>query len=1209
MRQINAIQRMLLVVAILAFAIVGQFQNIYAGGDNDPADVGNDTNADQGKPTRVQLYTPGEVVVAIQGESSLVRFSANLLDSMSHGTSTEEIVLLKLEDGKSPEVAATELMDSAWVKYAHPNYVLQNVHPVQGSYPFSDKLSTGNYTTQSATVTLNTSTSLSVASGDGIQIAVIDGGIDLSHNLLEGSASYGYDYVDNDAVAFDELGGYASGHGTFVAGVIHLIAPDANLVAYRIMNANGQGDGFGLAQAIVQAVNDGCDVINLSLVLTDRHLVVRDAINYARDNGVVVVAAAGNSATDAPCYPAAEEHTIAVTATDTTLQTAHFANFGDYVDVSAPGTNIYSAFQGGENAWWSGTSFAAPFVTGQVAALRELRPTSSTSEIKTAITSTAVKTEPEGPGNGVIDPVASLSRITDTLSATVTPDTVEFNHVLGTNYFVAPTSTVLLTSDNAPASYTTEVITDSAISGSPVVVVCLRETVGMTNDSVVIDYCNLDAWPVGEYYNTVLFHVDGISRAAELTVKFTVDSATSAPPVASITPSTLFFTVPLGADPIVQKTAILSSTNSPAPYTAFVAPSGSAFTRLLDTAGMTPDSIRVEVNPSGFTSPGFYYDTALFYVEGVSAPAVLTVSLQITADTGTTEVASLVYDSSDVMFNIEQGSTVIKTGVIWVNSTNAPARFFAEVQNAFVTFLSLHDSIGVTNDSVAFDVAATGLSEGVYSNTILFTVDGVSNNPVGATVWLTVTSSGTTGDSAYATPSFSFFTAPFGVDTSQQMNILVGASGPSKPFVASHLSASNFTPFIDSVGFTDPLGTGDTLGAGDDIITYNVTSSSSWAVGIYADTIMIGVDSVTNSPLYVIQYLNITDSVPDTTGPATSPHIVRIGETGPMSLGQFATIDLTYDAPTNNIGGFDFLITYDASALTFIQADEGSLYPEKEWEYFSSRHSPDSSGTPTSGGIIRIVGLADLNNGDHHPITFAVDQGDTFATLTFQTGLDSSLAGTFQPVRWLWMDCGDNAISNTFGDTLFVSRYVFDYNSSGSDTGLNIRTELTDPTASFPTIGGAPAVCDGTESITPPIRLVDFLNGGIRVMGNDTIVDTIVTDTIGTDTTGTDTIGTDTLSDTIGTVSVVAVGNHPNPFNPTTKISFTLTAPAQTSLTIYDILGRKVKSFDMSRLGAGQHQVEWNGDNEQGRRVASGIYLYRLVAGTTAVSRKMVLLK
>jgi flagellar hook assembly protein FlgD len=118
-----------------------------------------------------------------------------------------------------------------------------------------------------------------------------------------------------------------------------------------------------------------------------------------------------------------------------------------------------------------------------------------------------------------------------------------------------------------------------------------------------------------------------------------------------------------------------------------------------------------------------------------------------------------------------------------------------------------------------------------------------------------------------------------------------------------------------------------------------------------------------------------------------------------------------------------------------------------------------------------------------------------------------------------------------------------------------------------------------------------------------------VTDTTGTDTLGTDTLGTDTLGDSSGLVSLVEVGNHPNPFNPTTTISFSLTAPAQTSLFIYDILGRKVKSFEMSRLPTGRHEVQWNGENEAGAKVASGVYLYRLVAGSKAVSRKMVLLK
>ena len=128
-----------------------------------------------------------------------------------------------------------------------------------------------------------------------------------------------------------------SGHGTFVAGVVHLAAPDAQIRAYRIADAEGYGDGFKLARAIEQAALDGCDVINLSVALLKRHLAVRDAMLYAEDVGALVVAAAGNLGTDDLVYPAAEASAMAVGAVNPSLILTEFSTYGSHLAVCAPG--------------------------------------------------------------------------------------------------------------------------------------------------------------------------------------------------------------------------------------------------------------------------------------------------------------------------------------------------------------------------------------------------------------------------------------------------------------------------------------------------------------------------------------------------------------------------------------------------------------------------------------------------------------------------------------------------------------------------------------------------------------------------------------------------------------------------------------------------------------------------------------------------------
>jgi len=93
----------------------------------------------------------------------------------------------------------------------------------------SDVQAIGDYDGQAAAEALNLSGVRPYATGDGIRVAVIDGGVDYTHTLLSGHVLSGYDFVDLDGDAFDEPGGYASGHGTFVAGLVHLVAPAAEM--------------------------------------------------------------------------------------------------------------------------------------------------------------------------------------------------------------------------------------------------------------------------------------------------------------------------------------------------------------------------------------------------------------------------------------------------------------------------------------------------------------------------------------------------------------------------------------------------------------------------------------------------------------------------------------------------------------------------------------------------------------------------------------------------------------------------------------------------------------------------------------------------------------------------------------------------------------------------------------------------------------------
>jgi subtilisin family serine protease len=142
----------------------------------------------------------------------------------------------------------------------------------------------------------------------------------------------------------------------------------------RVLDTEGYGDDFTIARAISYAVQNGADVINLSLGSQNRSKLLLSASEDAIQNGVLVAAAAGNSNSVAPEYPAAGDRVgapsgglVAVTSVNMYGQKSDFANYGRWVDMAAPGEEIRSTFPGSNYAYWSGTSMATPFVSGQAA--------------------------------------------------------------------------------------------------------------------------------------------------------------------------------------------------------------------------------------------------------------------------------------------------------------------------------------------------------------------------------------------------------------------------------------------------------------------------------------------------------------------------------------------------------------------------------------------------------------------------------------------------------------------------------------------------------------------------------------------------------------------------------------------------------------------------------------------------------------------------
>ncbi|MGV9254244.1 type VII secretion-associated serine protease mycosin [Streptomyces sp. NPDC003697] len=277
------------------------------------------------------------------------------------------------------------------------------------------------------------------STGKGVRVAVIDTGVDVRNPQLRAAvdAAKGKNYLPAKNAKGEKIDrGNAQGttdtvgHGTRVAGIIAArpakgtgfvgLAPDATILPMKQNDAEGDGTATTLAQAIRDAVGAGVDVINISqdtanAVAPDVRL--KQAVDYALGQGVVVVASAGNDGLGGNVkvtYPASYEGVLAVAASDRNNERASFSQSGDFVDVAAPGVDMISTVPGGGHCSDNGTSFSAPYVAGVAALLKAKYPKWTARQIVAQIEQTAERSVADHDrlvGWGVVDPVKALTDV------------------------------------------------------------------------------------------------------------------------------------------------------------------------------------------------------------------------------------------------------------------------------------------------------------------------------------------------------------------------------------------------------------------------------------------------------------------------------------------------------------------------------------------------------------------------------------------------------------------------------------------------------------------------------------------------------------------------------------------------------------------------------------------------------------------------------
>jgi thermitase len=347
-------------------------------------------------------YVPDEVLVRLQRGLALTD-TASVVDSaggqparlvaalqQAHAIAAEPVgggvYRVRLAPGGNVEAVAAHLARRPEVVVAQPNYTRQVLltpnDPAVGEQWALHRIQlfdAWNYTT-----------------GGDIIIAVIDTGVSSDHPDLAGKVLPGYNAILDNNHAEDD-----HGHGTAIAGLIAAQTNNGQGVAgacwgctilpVKVLDSYGMGEDAHLARGIRWATDQGARVINLSMGGVEDSTILREAVGYAYEQGVLVVAASGNDHLEGNFrnYPAAFPEVVAVGATDTMDTITDFSTTGDYVDLTAPGVELLTTIPYGDYGRPGGTSFSSPFVAGVAGLIMTLRTDLSHADVACVLAASA----------------------------------------------------------------------------------------------------------------------------------------------------------------------------------------------------------------------------------------------------------------------------------------------------------------------------------------------------------------------------------------------------------------------------------------------------------------------------------------------------------------------------------------------------------------------------------------------------------------------------------------------------------------------------------------------------------------------------------------------------------------------------------------------------------------------------------------------------
>ncbi len=400
-------------------------------------------------------YVPGRVIVKFRSGISpdkISQFRSEFDAAIVAEVPQLRMAVLQLNQADVSR-AIRRLRARSDIEYAEPDYI---------GYPTWDPNDPAYVSGQQwALAKIQASQAWDLSRGQGVIIAVLDTGVDVNHPELQGRLLPGYSFTTDNTDVSDRCG-----HGTHVTGIIAAntnngvgiagVAPEAMILPVKVMdryqpNYGCYGSYSDFARGIVYAVDRGAKVINMSFGGTAFSYSLQDAVTYAAQRGVLLVAAAGNANSSTPFYPAYFSEVMAVAGTDGSDNRYSRSNYGDWIDISAPATGIYSLYYDGSNStyvYMSGTSMAAPHVAAVAGLLLAQDPNRTGSTLRTILQESA-----DDLGDPGWDPYFGYGRL-NAYRALAGNSQIVFNAPTATPTPVPPTPTPTFTPTPVPPTPT-----------------------------------------------------------------------------------------------------------------------------------------------------------------------------------------------------------------------------------------------------------------------------------------------------------------------------------------------------------------------------------------------------------------------------------------------------------------------------------------------------------------------------------------------------------------------------------------------------------------------------------------------------------------------------------------------------------------------------------------------------------------------------------